>query len=48
VRLGVKPEINAISTVMIAVVAVLVVLASILSKHYPIARERKAALAAPV
>src|SRR5882762_5305099 len=48
VRLGVKPEINAISTVMIAVVAVLVVLASILSKRYAIARERKAALAAPV
>ena len=48
VRLGVKPEINAISTVMIAVVAVLVVLASILSKHYTIARERKAALAAAV
>ena len=41
VRLGVKPEINAISTVMIAVVAVLVVLASILSKRYAIARDAR-------
>jgi putrescine transport system permease protein len=32
VRLGVKPEINAISTIMIAVVAVVIVAASLLSK----------------
>jgi len=33
VRLGVKPEINAICTIMIAVVAVGVVAASLVSKH---------------
>jgi putrescine transport system permease protein len=34
VRLGVKPEINAISTIMIAFVAIVVVAASLLSKRY--------------
>jgi putrescine transport system permease protein len=33
VRLGVKPEINAICTIMIAVVALIVVVASLLSKR---------------
>ncbi len=40
VRLGVKPEINAICTLMISVVALLVVAASMLSKRSAIARER--------
>jgi putrescine transport system permease protein len=43
VRLGVKPEINAICTIMIAVVAVAVVAASLLSKL----REAKAAMPVP-
>ena len=47
VRLGVKPEINAICTLMIATVAVLVVIASLLSKR-AIAREQKGAFAAPM
>jgi len=34
VRLGVKPEINAISTIMIAFVAIVVVTASLLTKRY--------------
>lgn len=34
VRLGVKPEINAISTLMIAFVAIVVVVASLLTKRY--------------
>jgi putrescine transport system permease protein len=34
VRLGVKPEINAISTIMIAFVAIVVVAASLLTKRY--------------
>ena len=43
VRLGVKPEINAICSLMIAVVAVAVILASLLSKL----RETKAAMPVP-
>ena len=43
VRLGVKPEINAICTIMIAVVAVTVVMASLLSKL----REAKTAMPVP-
>jgi putrescine transport system permease protein len=48
VRLGVKPEINAICTLMIASVAVLVVVASLLSKRYAMSQERNGALGAPV
>ena len=43
VRLGVKPQINAICTIMIAVVAVTVVAASLLSKL----REAKTAMPVP-
>ena len=43
VRLGVKPEINAICTIMIAVVAVGVIAASLLSKL----RETKPAMPVP-
>jgi putrescine transport system permease protein len=43
VRLGVKPEINAICTIMIALVAVVVIAASLLSKL----RETKAAMPVP-
>jgi len=48
VRLGVKPEINAICTLMIGFVAVIVVIASLLSKRYAVARDRQGALAAPM
>jgi putrescine transport system permease protein len=48
VRLGVKPEINAICTLMIAGVALIVVVASLLSKRYAVSRERKGALGAPM
>ena len=47
VRLGVKPEINAICTVLIAVVALATVLASLASKRGAMRRER-AALGAQV
>src|SRR5581483_2213552 len=47
VRLGVKPEINAICTIMIAVVTVGVTAAALLSKRAAVQRER-AALAAQV
>ena len=40
VRLGVKPEINAVCTLMIAVVAVAVVIASIVTKRREVERER--------
>jgi putrescine transport system permease protein len=40
VRLGVKPEINAICTIMIAVVAVGVIAASLVSKRSELARAR--------
>lgn len=46
VRLGVKPEINAICTLMIALVAVLMVTASLLSKRYG-SPEREGALGGP-
>lgn len=39
VRLGVKPEINAISTIMIGFVAIVVVAASLLTKRYAAAEE---------
>ena len=42
VRLGVKPEINAISTIMIAFVAIVVVTASLLSKRYAAAENAEA------
>jgi putrescine transport system permease protein len=42
VRLGVKPEINAVSTIMIAVVALLVVTAALLFKRGELARQRPA------
>lgn len=48
VRLGVKPEINAICTLMIAFVAIVVVAASLLSKRYAMSRERRGALGAPM
>jgi putrescine transport system permease protein len=47
VRLGVKPEINAICTIMIAVVALIVVVASLLSKRGA-DREQHGALGAPM
>ncbi len=48
VRLGVKPEINAICTLMIGVVAVIVIAASLLSKRFAVAQERAGTLAAPM
>lgn len=47
VRLGVKPEINAICTIMIAAVALIVVMASLLTKRGA-ARETHGALGAPM
>ena len=41
VRLGVKPEINAVCTIMIALVAVVVVAASLISKRRGVARSEK-------
>jgi putrescine transport system permease protein len=41
VRLGVKPEINAICTIMIAVVAVAVIVASLLSRRGPFGASRR-------
>ncbi|GAB4069379.1 ABC transporter permease subunit [Ancylobacter sonchi] len=46
VRLGVTPEINAICTIMIGIVTVVVVLASIITKRQEVARERAERLAA--
>jgi putrescine transport system permease protein len=43
VRLGVKPEINAICTLMIAFVAIVVVAASLLSKRYAVTQPQNAA-----
>ena len=43
VRLGVKPEINAVSTIMIAVVAVLIVAASLVARRAARAEDRRAA-----
>lgn len=48
VRLGVKPEINAICTLMIALVAVIVLAASFLSKRYAASDERQGGFAAPM
>ena len=48
VRLGVKPEINAICTIMIAIVATGIVAASLLSKFHDIAGERGGKLEARV
>jgi putrescine transport system permease protein len=48
VRLGVKPEINAICTIMIAVVAVIVIIASLLTKRYAASQEPQGAFAAPM
>jgi len=42
VRLGVKPEINAICTIMIAIVATGIVAASLLSKFHELGRDREA------
>jgi putrescine transport system permease protein len=41
VRLGVKPEINAVSTIMIAMVAVGVIIAALVAKRGAIARARR-------
>jgi len=46
VRLGVTPEINAICTIMIAVVTLVVVAASIITKRQEVERERAERLAA--
>jgi len=42
VRLGVKPEINAICTIMVAVVATGTIFASLLAKRGAVRRERAA------
>jgi putrescine transport system permease protein len=47
-RLGVKPEINAICTILIAFVAFGVIVASLLTKRSAARRERAAALGAPL
>ncbi|MBZ0140485.1 MAG: ABC transporter permease subunit [Pseudorhodoplanes sp.] len=47
VRLGVKPEINAICSLMIAAVALIVVAAALLSKRHAMTQERRAALGGP-
>ena len=47
VRLGVKPEINAVCTLMVAVVTITVIIASVMTKRQEVVRERaeRAALA---
>jgi putrescine transport system permease protein len=47
VRLGVKPEINAVCSLMVAVVTITVIIASIMTKRQEVERERaeRAALA---
>jgi putrescine transport system permease protein len=47
IRLGVKPEINAICTILIAVAAIGIVAASLLGKFHTVERERTARRAAP-
>jgi len=47
IRLGVKPEINAISTIVIAIVGVGIVAASLLAKFHDLGRSRDARPAAP-
>jgi putrescine transport system permease protein len=42
IRLGVKPEINAICTILIAVVAAAIVAASLLAKFHEVGRDRGA------
>jgi putrescine transport system permease protein len=42
VRLGVKPEINAVCTIMVAIVAVGTIAASLMAKHGVVRREREA------
>ena len=44
VRLGVKPEINALCTVLIALVAIAIVAAALLGKFHKIGREREGTL----
>jgi len=46
VKLGVKPEINALSTIMITIVAVGVICASILQKRATVERQRAERMAA--
>jgi putrescine transport system permease protein len=46
VRLGVSPEINALSTLMIAIVTVGVITASLISKRASLAQQRDAQAAA--
>lgn len=46
VRLGVKPEINAVSTILISIVTVAVIVASILTKRQEAERERAERMAA--
>ncbi len=46
VRLGVTPEINAICTIMIAIVTVIVIIASVVTKRQEMERERAERLAA--
>ena len=48
VRLGVKPEINAICTIVIAVVATGIVAASLLVKFHDVGREPRRALSRPL
>ncbi len=48
VRLGVKPEVNAICTIMIAIVAFGTIVSSLLAKRGAVRREREAALGAAV
>jgi putrescine transport system permease protein len=45
VRLGVKPEINAVCSMMVAVVTVTVIIASIMTKRQEVERERAERLA---
>jgi putrescine transport system permease protein len=46
VRLGVKPEINAVCTLIVAVVTVAVIIASVLNKRQEVERQRAERLAA--
>ena len=48
VRLGVKPEINAICTIMIAIVATATIVSSLVAKRGAVRREREATLGAAV
>ena len=46
VRLGVTPEINAVSTILVGIVAVGVLIASIVSKRQEVRRQRDEQMAA--